>query len=51
MACGRGRASLKRLNRYRRSNEGFPAMSAIFMILGFLVVMAALNIFEFGRLD
>jgi len=26
-------------------------MSAIFMILGFLVVMAALNIFEFGRLD
>jgi len=26
-------------------------MSAILMILGFIAVMAALNLFEFGRLD
>jgi hypothetical protein len=26
-------------------------MSALYMVLAFLVVMGALNIFEFGRLD
>jgi len=28
-----------------------PAMTAILMILAFLVVIGALNYFEFGRLD
>jgi hypothetical protein len=33
--------------------EAFPEarMSGIYMILAFLAVMAALNFFEFGRLD
>ena len=34
----------------RRKAYGVP-MSGIFMILAFVVVMAALNWFEFGRLD
>jgi hypothetical protein len=50
MACGRRRASLKRLQRFDARTE-VPAMSAILMILGFIVVIGALNIFEFGRLD
>ena len=33
-----------------RKGNGVP-MSGIFMILAFVVVMAALNWFEFGRLD
>jgi len=28
-----------------------PAMTAILMILAFLVVIGGLNVFEFGRLD
>lgn len=28
-----------------------PAMTAIFTVLAFLVVIGALNYFEFGRLD
>ena len=31
--------------------SGFPSMSAIAMIVAFLVVMFAINLAEFGRFD
>ncbi|MES2895343.1 MAG: hypothetical protein V4759_04870 [Pseudomonadota bacterium] len=34
-----------------RSTPSEPLMTAILMILAFLVVIGALNYFEFGRLD
>ena len=34
-----------------RQPQPEPAMTAILMILAFIVVIGALNYFEFGRLD
>jgi hypothetical protein len=49
MPCGQPPASLKRPHALEHGRT--PTMTAIAIIVGFLVVMFAINFFEFGRLD